>query len=606
MRLFFSIGLLLTVVCSFSQIGIGTINPEQSSILDLNTTSKGLLPPRLSKAQRTVVVNPVAGLMIWCTNCGSSGEMQVFNGQVWTNISGTTASDVITNLASVATGNYSNVNSDSFLIAGSIVNDGGLSITENGFCWSATNAEPTVADTFVTAAISSSFSASITGLSPNTRYYVRSYAKNSLGTGYGSVLEVNTAVVAATSLATVVTGSASNVSGNSFLIAGSVTDTGGGTVTENGFCWSTTNAAPTIADTVVTAAISASFSALITGLSTETLHYIRSYAKNSLGTSYGSVISVSTTAVALSGVEQLLSASQFDVLFPYRADKGLDQAGPEFYSYQSLVDAVNQLSGIRIEILKRQNPDSSLIDYTYKLRRTDLATNSITDLAIGSDYDASWNIGKPEVVTSTVNFSEFLNSGNQANDKKELSGFLANISHETTGGGAVESTKTYGLYYKEEVGCSAGCAGYTAADTSFPAVAGKFYHGRGPIQLSWNYNYGPASFVIYGDKNVLLNAPETVLANGKNAFMTAILFWNLPAGSKPSCHQVIHTNRGFAKTINVINGGLECGEANSSHDPQVADRIGFYKRYMNVFGLTVTDTDLELSCRDMAPNNFAY
>ncbi|MCX6203413.1 MAG: DUF1566 domain-containing protein, partial [Bacteroidetes bacterium] len=53
------------------------------------------LPPRLNYYQKTQITSPVAGLTIWCSNCGASGEMQVFNGAAWTNMSGGTATGTI-------------------------------------------------------------------------------------------------------------------------------------------------------------------------------------------------------------------------------------------------------------------------------------------------------------------------------------------------------------------------------------------------------------------------------------------------------------------------------------------------------------------------------
>jgi hypothetical protein len=83
---------LLVSAISFSQVGIGTTTPEASAQLDVMSTTKGLLPPRLTYAQKTAIASPVAGLLIWCLDCATNGEMQIFNGTTWTNISGTTAS----------------------------------------------------------------------------------------------------------------------------------------------------------------------------------------------------------------------------------------------------------------------------------------------------------------------------------------------------------------------------------------------------------------------------------------------------------------------------------------------------------------------------------
>jgi hypothetical protein len=79
---------LFLICCSFlsysQNVGIGTITPDTSAQLDVKSTSKGFLPPRLSIAQRNQIANPATGLMIWCADCGSAGEMQVYNGSVWT------------------------------------------------------------------------------------------------------------------------------------------------------------------------------------------------------------------------------------------------------------------------------------------------------------------------------------------------------------------------------------------------------------------------------------------------------------------------------------------------------------------------------------------
>ena len=68
---------------------------SSSAILEAQSTTKGFLPPRLNYYQRTQIASPVAGLIIWCTNCGASGELQIFNGGAWTNTSGGTSTTTI-------------------------------------------------------------------------------------------------------------------------------------------------------------------------------------------------------------------------------------------------------------------------------------------------------------------------------------------------------------------------------------------------------------------------------------------------------------------------------------------------------------------------------
>jgi len=68
--------------------GVGTKTPHPAAMLEVASTTKGLLPPRMTLAQQNAIANPAAGLMVWCTDCGSSGEMRVFNGLSWSNLIG--------------------------------------------------------------------------------------------------------------------------------------------------------------------------------------------------------------------------------------------------------------------------------------------------------------------------------------------------------------------------------------------------------------------------------------------------------------------------------------------------------------------------------------
>lgn len=80
--------LLLVTATTIAQVGIGTTNPAASAQLDISSNNKGLLPPRITKVARDGIVSPVAGLMIWCNDCGDFGQIQVYNGIDWTNMLG--------------------------------------------------------------------------------------------------------------------------------------------------------------------------------------------------------------------------------------------------------------------------------------------------------------------------------------------------------------------------------------------------------------------------------------------------------------------------------------------------------------------------------------
>jgi uncharacterized protein (TIGR02145 family) len=79
---------LASSLASHAQVGIGTSSPNASAALDVTSTNTGFLPPRMTEAQRNNINTPATGLMVYCTNCGTDGELQVYNGSAWTNLVG--------------------------------------------------------------------------------------------------------------------------------------------------------------------------------------------------------------------------------------------------------------------------------------------------------------------------------------------------------------------------------------------------------------------------------------------------------------------------------------------------------------------------------------
>lgn len=78
-------------ITSTGQLGIGTATPAASAILDVSSTSKGFLPPRMTITQRNAITNPEVGLVIFCTDCD---ELQFYNGSLWKNLGGTLACQI--------------------------------------------------------------------------------------------------------------------------------------------------------------------------------------------------------------------------------------------------------------------------------------------------------------------------------------------------------------------------------------------------------------------------------------------------------------------------------------------------------------------------------
>ncbi|MFB0905225.1 MAG: hypothetical protein QMB11_12675, partial [Nonlabens sp.] len=181
----------------------------------------------------------------------------------------------------------------------SVSNDGGSPITSRGVCWSNTTTSPTILNSKTVDGVGTgSFVSSLTNLIPGTTYYLRAYATNSVGTSYGTVITFNTVALAVPTGIT--TTSASSITQTTASSGGSVTNDGGASITAKGVCWSNTTSSPTIFNTSTNnGSGTVDFSSSLTGLTANTTYYVRAYATNSVGTSYGSVMSFSTLSATI-------------------------------------------------------------------------------------------------------------------------------------------------------------------------------------------------------------------------------------------------------------------------------------------------------------------
>ena len=205
-------------------------------------------------------------------------------------ISFTTAIEA--NLASISTSGVSNLSSTAATTGGSISSDGGSAITLRGVCyWTSQN--PTTANLYVASGSGSGqFETVLSNLSAGTTYYARAFAVNAAGTAYGNQVIFATPAVAG--LATLSTTSVTNIGSTSAQTGGTITNTGGSTITARGVCYST-NPSPTVSNSTVSAGSgSGQFTATLSGLSPNTTYYVRAYATNAAGTSYGNQLSFST------------------------------------------------------------------------------------------------------------------------------------------------------------------------------------------------------------------------------------------------------------------------------------------------------------------------
>ncbi|RWR79893.1 class IV chitinase Chia4-Pa1.1 [Cinnamomum micranthum f. kanehirae] len=161
----------------------------------------------------------------------------------------------------------------------------------------------------------------------------------------------------------------------------------------------------------------------------------------------------------------------------------------------------------------------------------------------------------------------FGTTGSDDVHKREVAAFLAHVMHNT--GGL--------CFINERNPDSNRC---DPSYTQWPCAPGKSYFGRGPMQLSWNYNYGPAGNDLGFDG---LKNPEVVGQNPQTSFKTAFWFW------MKNCHDAIVSGKGFGATIKAINS-LECKVENHA---KAEDRVSKYRKFCSDFGV---DPGLNIFC----------
>jgi gliding motility-associated-like protein len=189
----------------------------------------------------------------------------------------------------ITTANITVFNTSGAIMGGNVTGDGGAPVTERGIVYSSLNTIPTLGNSKVIVGSGTGvYSQNITGLTGGTVYYVRAYATNVVGTSYGTVVTVTTSPVPPLTT----TSAIADITNNTATVGGTVTFDGGATVTERGIVWSSVITAPTVAETKIQmGAGTGVFSGTMSGLVLGTTYYVRGYAVNSAGTSYGAVFS---------------------------------------------------------------------------------------------------------------------------------------------------------------------------------------------------------------------------------------------------------------------------------------------------------------------------
>lgn len=273
--------------------------------------------------------------------------------------------DVVFDLAELTTKYPEKISTETAVSGGIISSDGGAEVTERGVCWNTTG-NPTIAETKTTDGTDSGiFSSTISDLTSGTQYFVRAYATNSAGTGYGN--EVSFTTLDSLTVPFVVTYSVENVLVNTAECGGDVIKWGGTEVTARGVCWATHDN-PTIADyKTAEGAGTGVFKSGLVNLTENTKYYVRAYATNSTGTGYGLVRSFTTQSPAPDVVkivdqdgsgDYTTVQAAFDDVPDYYTGKWIILVRPGTY-YEKLTLAAEKIN----VHLKGEDPKTTILTY---------------------------------------------------------------------------------------------------------------------------------------------------------------------------------------------------------------------------------------------------
>lgn len=173
---------------------------------------------------------------------------------------------------------------------GNVSAEGNFTVSMRGVCWDIVHSPNVVQSPHLLSGEGmGSFMVNVTGLSPETTYYMRAYAVCNDVTYYGNEVSFTTLSGQAPSgqMPSVTTGEVTDITQTSAKCSGNVTADGGSAVTERGICWSISHN-PTAIDSHATSGSGTGFYTVnITGLVANTTYYVRAYAMNGVGIAYG-------------------------------------------------------------------------------------------------------------------------------------------------------------------------------------------------------------------------------------------------------------------------------------------------------------------------------
>jgi chitinase len=232
-------------------------------------------------------------------------------------------------------------------------------------------------------------------------------------------------------------------------------------------------------------------------------------------------------------------------------------------------------------VIAAQGPGGSLLQYWQPIGSQQWNPEQVTGTGPGAGFvvsEAQFGQMFPNrnpfytyggLVAALAAYPAFATTAGQAVQQQEAAAFLANVSHETAGLVYVVEQDTANYPHYCDPGQPYGCPAGNAA-----------YYGRGPLQLSWNFNYKAAGDALGID---LLDNPSLVETDASISWKTGLWYWNTQTGpGSMTGHNAMVNGAGFGETIRSINGSIECNGGNTA---EMQNRVNDYQSFVQILGV---------------------